>query len=86
MSEVRRLTKDFSVEEREQLLKQFHVSGLRYDEFAREHNINAQSFKNWVWIERRPNGAPKQYSPVERKKIVESFLSEQAPMEVFAKT
>jgi putative transposase len=86
VSEVRRLTKDFSVEEREQLLKQFHVSGLRYDEFAREHNINAQSFKNWVWIERRPNGAPKQYSPVERKKIVESFLSEQAPMEVFAKT
>ncbi len=85
MSQVERTSKDISREERDQLLKQFHASGLRYDEFAREHNINGQTFKNWVWHSSR-TGKIKRYCPVERKKIVESFLSAEMPVEDFAKT
>lgn len=85
MSQVERLSKDINKDEKEQLLKQFQVSGLRYDEFAREHNINGQTFKNWVWHGSRA-GKLKRYCPVERKKIVESFLSAQMPICDFAKT
>ncbi len=86
MSEVAKTSSAFTVEERDRLLKQFHVSGLKYDEFAREHNINPQTFKNWIWIANRPAGVPRRYSPVERKKIVESFLSSNISMVDFAKT
>lgn len=86
MSELSRTSSDVTPEERDQLLKQFSVSGLRYDEFAREHNINPQTFKNWVWVSRRPKGYSKRYCPTERKKIVESFLTAQVPMADFAKT
>ncbi len=48
MSQLAKRGSDFTTEEKDRLLKQFDVSGLRYDEFAREHNINAQTFKNWV--------------------------------------
>lgn len=85
MSQVERLSKDITQEEKEQLLKQFQVSGLRYDVFAREHNINGQTFKNWVWHGSRA-GKLKRYCPVERKKIVESFLTAQMPIGDFAKT
>jgi len=86
VSELSRTNSDVTLEERDQLLKQFGVSGLRYDEFAREHNINPQTFKNWVWVSRRPKGSSKRYCPTERKKIVESFLTAQVPMADFAKT
>ncbi len=85
MSQVERLAKDISLDEKEQLLKQFQVSGLRYDEFAREHNINGQTFKNLIWHSSR-TGKLKRYCPVERKKIVESFLTAQMPIGDFAKT
>jgi transposase InsO family protein len=85
MTNIERVSKDFTDEERATLLKQFEASGLKYDEFAREHNINAQTFKNWVWIAKRPNGN-RRYSPVERKKIVESFLSAGMPKDTFSKT
>lgn len=86
MSGIERVSKDFTEEERKTLLAQFTASGLRYDEFAREHNINEQTFKNWAWIDRRPEGMPRRYSPVERKKIVESYLSAQMPKADFCKT
>jgi len=85
VSQVERVTKDVSSEERDQLLKQFQASGLRYDEFAREHNLNAQTFKNWIWHSNR-TGKMKRYCPVERKKIVESYLSAEMPLADFAKT
>lgn len=85
MSQIERTSKDIGKEERDQLLKQFHASGLRYDEFAREHNINVQTFKNLVWHSSR-TGKLKRYCPVERKKIVESFLSAEMQIGDFAKT
>ena len=71
MTSIERLSKDFTLEDRSRLLKQFEVSGLRYDEFAREHNINEQTFKNWIWISKRKGSTPR-YSAVEKKKILES--------------
>lgn len=81
-----RKAKDFTPEEKTRLLGQFQKSGLSYAEFAREHNINSQTMKNWVCmpdskgIERRP------YSATERKKIVEAFLSAGITREEFSKT
>lgn len=81
-----RKAKDFTPEEKTRLLEQFQKSGLSYAEFAREHNINSQTMKNWVCmpdskgIERRP------YSATERKKIVEAFLSAGITREEFSKT
>lgn len=86
MSVVARIAADITQDERDQLLKQFEVSGLRYDEFAKEHNINPQTFKNWVWHSKRPGGKPAQYTSIERKKIVESFLAADLPLVDFAKT
>ncbi len=86
MSGLAKRGSDFTTEEKDRLLKQFDVSGLRYDEFAREHNINAQTFKNWVWHRNRPSGKPMRYSPIERKKIVENFIKSEMPMVDFAKT
>ena len=86
MDGLNRLSKEFTEEERKLLLKQFESSGLRFDEFAKEHNINSQTFKNWIWIAKRPGGISNQYSPVERKKIVESFLSSELTKEDFCKT
>ena len=86
MSELERQTKDFTVEERGVLLKQFHQSGLKFEEFAREHNINKNTFKNWVWLSKSPSGGVKRYTPVEKKKIVESFLSSDTTKEMFCKT
>ena len=78
MSELHRTSKDFSKDERARLLAQFHDSGLNYQEFAREHNINESSLKNWIWIAKLPPGARLQRTPVERKKIVEAYLTAQS--------
>lgn len=85
MTSIERVSKHFTDEDRSRLLKQFATSGLRYDEFAREHNINEQTFKNWVWISRR-GGMPQRYSPVEKKKIIESYLASGMPKDQFCKT
>ncbi len=75
MTELNKTTKDFSPEERATLFEQFKGSGLAYDEFAREHNINPGTLKNWIWLEAKPPGKKKTYSPTEKKKVVEAFLS-----------
>ncbi len=86
MNSTERKTIDFTPEERATLLRQFHSSGLKYAEFAREHNINANCLKNWLWIEARPDVAHKRYSATEKKKILESFLSSGMTKDQFAKT
>lgn len=78
MSELHRTSKDFTREERARLLEQFNSSGLGYTEFAKEHNINPNALKNWIWLSKLPPGARIQRTPVERKKIVEAFLSVQS--------
>lgn len=85
MTSLNRLSNEFTEDERRILLKQFETSGLKFYEFAAEHNININTFKNWLWISKRPNGMP-QYSPVERKKIVESYLTSGINKEQFCKT
>ncbi len=86
MSGLERVSKDFSEEERKTFLAQFEASGLKFNEFAREHNINESTFKNWIWLAKRPASLPLRYSPVERKKIVESYLSCGMPKPDFCKT
>ncbi len=78
MSELHRTSKDFTGEERARLLEQFHSSGLAYQDFAKEHNLNDSTLKNWLWRSKLPPGARVQRTPVERKKIVEAFLSAQS--------
>lgn len=78
MTELHRKSKDFSKEQRATLLAQFESSGLGYQEFAQEHNLNASTLKNWIWISKRQPGHRVQRTPVERKKIVEAFLSAQS--------
>jgi transposase InsO family protein/transposase-like protein len=86
MSDLDRKSKDFTEEERRTFLSQFESSGLRFDEFAREHNINPNTFKNWIWLAKNPDFKVNRYTPVERKKIVESFLSSDMTMDQFSKT
>jgi transposase InsO family protein/transposase-like protein len=78
MSELHRTSKDFSKDERARLLSQFESSGLTYQEFAREHNIKDATLKNWIWISKIPPGVRLQRTPVERKKIVEAYLTAQS--------
>jgi transposase InsO family protein/transposase-like protein len=78
MTELHRTSKDFTVEERARLMEQFRDSGLGYQEFAKEHNINEATMKNWKWLSERLPGSRIQRTPVERKKIVEAFLSIQS--------
>ena len=85
MTGLERQSKDFTKEERATLLKQFTSSGLRFDEFAREHNINRQTFNNWVNLSKNPSLCQR-YSPIERKKMVESFLSSGMTVKAFSKT
>lgn len=85
MSNVQRQTKDFTEEERATLLKQFHNSGLEFQEFAREQNLNPHTLKNWIWLESKP-GSKKQYSATERKKTVETYLSSGMSQDAFSKT
>jgi len=75
MSNVNRTGKDFTKEERATLLKQFHESGLKFQDFAKEHNLNPATLKNWIWLEARPNHVHRVFSAVERKKTVETYLS-----------
>jgi len=86
MSLLGKVSDAFTNEERSRLLSQHAASGLRYDEFAKEHNVNPQTFKNWIWHSKRPANKPMRYSPVERKKIVEQFLSEKVVLCDFAQT
>lgn len=85
MEGISRTNKDFTPEERARLLEQFKASGLGYQEFAREHNVNQQTMKNWVAWGRRPAGAIKLYSPTERKKILEIYLSSEMSKTDFCK-
>lgn len=76
MTGINRTSKDFTKEERERLLEQYRGSGLDYVAFAREHNINPGTLKNWIWISERPKEyVHRIYSPVERKKTVETYLA-----------
>jgi len=72
-----RTAKDITEQERDQLMEQFHQSGLSSVEFAREHNIHEQTMKNWAWWETNPEVSKRKklYSPTEKKKIIEAFLS-----------
>jgi transposase-like protein len=64
MSELYKKSKDFTKEERVNLLEQFHASGLEFQQFAAEHNLNPSTLKNWIWLQSRPEGAKKkQYEP-----------------------
>ena len=83
MTNILRTAKDFTVEERNRFLAQFRTSGLEYQEFAREHNISAQTMKNWLWWEKRP--IIRVYTPTERKKIIEAYLSAKISKDDFAK-
>ncbi len=85
MSVLERTSEDFSEEERSRLLVQFKESKLDYQEFAKEHNIKANTLRNWIWIEKYPGREIKRYCPVERKKIVESYLSSGIAADSFAK-
>ena len=81
-----RTAKDFTEDEKARLLEQFQKSGLGYAEFAREHNINNQTMKNWVCMPSSDEVRRKHYSPTERKKILEAFLSAGIPRKAFAET
>lgn len=83
MTQLERKASEISPQEREQLLDQFEKSGLTFQEFAREHNLNAQTLNNWVWRKKRPEA--RQYTPVERKKMVEAFLSSEITASEFGR-
>jgi transposase InsO family protein/transposase-like protein len=86
MSELNRMTGDFSPEERATLLAQFEQSGLDFRKFAQEHNINGNTFRNWLWLKENPNVKRGRYTAVERKKSVEAFLQSGLTGIEFAKT
>lgn len=86
MANITRKSKDFTPEDRIRLLTQFKSSGLGYQEFAREHNINEQTMKNWVWYSTNSRANMKVYSPTERKKVVESYLASGLKKKDFCKT
>ncbi len=73
MENLSKTNKDFTNEERTRLLEQYRKSGLEFPEFAREHNVNEMTFKNWIWYAEHPG--KKHHSAVERKKTVEAFLA-----------
>jgi transposase InsO family protein/transposase-like protein len=83
MTNIFKQSKDFTQEERQKLLEQFHGSGLGYQDFAKEHNLNANTLKNWIWIETRPEVNKKQYTAVERKKTVEAYLNSGMKRDIF---
>jgi transposase len=85
MDNIFKQSKDFTQEERQKLLEQFHGSGLEYQDFAKEHNLNANTLKNWIWIATKPEVNRKQYSAVERKKTVEAYLNSGMNKEIFSK-
>jgi transposase InsO family protein len=86
MTVLSRKTEDISKEERQALLAQFKSSGLTHQEFAREHNINGDTFRNWIWINKDPTRRRQRYSPTERKKTVEAYLASGMTIAMFAKT
>jgi transposase InsO family protein len=86
MTDLFRTAKEFTKEQRDALLEQFQKAGLGYADFAREHNINAQTMKNWIWQSKKPIVNRRHYSPTERKKIIEAYLSAGLTLEDFSKT
>ena len=86
MTDLFRKAKDFTKEQKDTLMEQFHKSGLGYAEFAREHNINAQTMKNWVCLSGRTDIDRRRYSATERKKIVEAYLTAGLTREAFSQT
>ena len=86
MTDLFRKAKDFTKEQKDTLMEQFHKSGLGYAEFAREHNINAQTMKNWVCLSGRTDIERRRYSATERKKIVEAYLTAGLTREAFSQT
>lgn len=75
MSELERKTSDISSEERSALMAQFEASGLEYPDFAREHNINRNTLRNWISLKKNPGGTINRFTAVERKKMVEAYLA-----------
>lgn len=86
MTGINRMTGEVPAEERKALLAQFQESGLEYQQFAKEHNVNENAFRNWIWLEKNPGRKHKRFSPTERKKTVEAYLSSGMTMTIFAKT
>lgn len=75
MENLSRTTKDFTQEDKARLIEQHRNSGLDPGAFAREHNINEKTFRNWVYFANNPDLAKRRFTPVERKKAVEAFLA-----------
>jgi transposase len=86
MTELNRKTEDISIEERNALLGQFESSGLEFPEFAKEHNLNPGTLRNWIWRKKNPAHKMCRYSPIERKKIVEAFLASGMRVDEFSST
>lgn len=85
MTGLNRTREQISPEEKKLLLEQFSKSQLQYSDFAREHNVNVNTFRNWLWISKDGSGAMrKRYSPTEKKKIVEAFLQSNTTIRDFA--
>lgn len=77
MTNIFKTSKDFTHEDRNRILDQFSASGLTCQEFAKEHNLNHVTLRNWIWIKAKPEAIKnkKRYSATERKKVIEAFLS-----------
>lgn len=74
MTGLNRTNNEVTQEERKLLLEQFEKSKLQYSDFAREHNVNPNTFRNWIWIAKDSSKLKRRYPPTEKKKIVEAFL------------
>ena len=83
MTGLNRKSTDFSEEEKSSILVQFKASGLDQVSFAREHNINPGTLRNWVFWH-SGDRTIKRFTPVERKKIVEAYLQSGIALPQFA--
>lgn len=79
-----RRNKDITKEEKDALIAQFSKSGLSHMDFAKEHNVNRITFRNWLWAKDSPGSLGKRYSPTERKKAVEAFMASELSASEFS--
>ncbi len=83
MTDQFKTTVDFTVEERKQLLQLFYKSGLTDRQFSEQNQILPKTFKRWLFLDQNPNLRKKKYSPTEKKKIIEAYLSSDMSSKVF---
>lgn len=86
MTDINRTNDEIPSEERKLLLEQFEKSNLQPSDFAREHNVNPNTFRNWLWISKDPGKLKRRYPPTEKKKIVEAYLKSGMSLSQFATT